>query len=250
MASVNDGSRKSIKLVSCLHRSPNLSREEFQQHFGEYYASLMLKVKHLREYVQYPTLGNNPMSRKKVGSDPPFDGFEVTYWDSVESLREIVKSDPDYARAHDTWSYFVDTGRSFTALVEEKVIIELDYPSAYALVECHTHRPGQTRADFHRSWLTVHGDFGRKIYKSGLMPGYIQNQIVDMDKGLATELGLNQESFDGVGMAYYESAAQLVACASLPIVTKDAYDAEDDFTDQKRLGSVFARRNVLRTATR
>jgi uncharacterized protein (TIGR02118 family) len=250
MANEDDASRRSIKLVSCLHRKSILTQEQFQQHWGEYHASLMLRVKHLREYVQYPTLGNNPMSRPKVGSESPYDGFEVTYWDSVEKLREIVKSDPDYARAHDDRENFIDMSRSFTALVDEKVIIELDAPSAYALVECHTHRPGQTRADFHRSWLTVHGDFGRKIYQSGLMPGYIQNQIVDTDPELARELSLDQVTFDGVGMAYYESAAQLVACASLPIVTKDAFKAEDDFTDQKRLGSVFTRRNVLRTATR
>jgi len=246
----DDASRSMIKLVSCLHRIPALSRDEFQQHWCEYHASLMLRVRHLREYIQYPTLGNNPMSRQKIGAEPPFDGFEVTYWDSVEKLREIVRHDSDYAHARNDRKNFVDASRSFTALVEEKVIIELDSPSAYALVECHSHRPGQTRADFHRSWLTVHGEFGRKIYESGLMPGYIQNQILDMEPQLATELGLDQVTFDGVGMAYYESAAQLVACASLPIVTKEAFKAEDEFTDQKRLGSVFARRSVLRTATR
>ena len=77
MAASNDSARRSIKLVSCLHRLPSLTREEFQQHWGEHHASLMLRIKHLREYVQYPTLGNNPMSRPKVGSEPPFDGFEV-----------------------------------------------------------------------------------------------------------------------------------------------------------------------------
>jgi uncharacterized protein (TIGR02118 family) len=250
LAKTDTAERKMIKLVSCLHRIPTLSRDEFQQHWREHHSSLLLRVKHLREYVQYHTLGNNPMSRKKVGSEPPFDGFEVTYWDSVEDLRAIVASDPDYAATRDDRKYFIDQSKSFTALVDEKVIIELDHPSAYALVECHSHRPGQTRSDFHHSWLTVHGDFGRKIYKSGLMPGYIQNQIVDMDDALASELSLDQKTFDGVGMAYYESAAQLVACASLPIVTQEAFKAEDDFTDQKRLGSVFARRHVLLCATR
>lgn len=239
-----------IKVVSCLRRLPSLSRDEFQEHWREHHAHLMLGIRHLREYVQYHTLGNNPMSRKKVGSDQPFDGFEVTYWDSLESLRTIAKNDPQYAAARDDRKYFIDSTRSFSALVDEKVIVELDHPSAYALVECHSHRPGQTRADFHQSWLTVHGDFGRRIYQTGLMPGYIQNQIVDMKKDEAAELGLDQESFDGVGMAYYDSAAQLVACASLPVVTQEAYKAEDNFTDQKKLGSVFATRLVMRSATR
>ena len=227
-----------------------LSSEEFREHWGEYHSRLMLRVRHLREYVLYQTIGNNPMARQKVGADTPFDGFEVTYWDSLDEYRQIVKSDPDFLAARADWKYFVEPSRSFTSIVSERVIVELDHPSPYALVECHSHRPGQTRADFHNAWLTVHGDFGRRIYKTGLMPGYIQNQIVDMDARLEQELGLDQQNFDGVGMAYYDSSAQIIACASLPIVTQDAYKAEDNFTDQKRLGSVFARRVVLRTVTR
>ncbi len=239
-----------LKVISCFRRLPILTAEEFRQHWGEYHSTLMLRVKHLREYVQYHTIGNNPMSRQKVGSDTPFDGFEVTYWDNLEAYREIVACDRDFKAAREDWKYFVDMDRSFTCVVDEKVIVELDHPSAYALVECHSHRPGQTRADFHHAWLTVHGDFGRRIYKTGLMPGYIQNQIVDMDDELARELKLDQKTFDGVGLAFYDSAAQIIACASLPIVTQDAYKAEDNFTDQNRLGSVFAQRHVLRHATR
>jgi uncharacterized protein (TIGR02118 family) len=245
----NGDRARMIKVVSCFRRLPSLSAEEFREHFCGHHASLMLRIRQLREYVQYPTLGNNPMARQKVGSDPPFDGTEVFYWDSLEALRKVMAT-AAYAAVKDDLRYFVDAGRSFTSLVEEKVVIELDDPSSYALVECHSHRPGQTRVDFHNSWLTVHGDFGRKIYETGLMPGYIQNQIQDMDEQQAGEFGFDQKTFDGVGMAYYDSPVQLIACASLPIVTRDAYKAEDNFTDQKRLGSVLARRMVRRTSTR
>ena len=97
-----------IKIVSCMRRIPSLSREEFQQHWREHHAPLLLRIKRLREYVQYPTLGNNPMSRQKVGSDTPFDGFEVSYWDSLEDFRSVVKTDPQYAAARDDLKYFVD----------------------------------------------------------------------------------------------------------------------------------------------
>jgi len=239
-----------IKVVSCLHRLPSLSREEFQAHFIERYARLLLEIPVLRAYVQYHTAGTNPMSRPKVGAAEPFDGFEVFYWDSLDALREVATGNENYTAAKQDRKLFVDAQRSFTAYVEEKVIVELEPPAEMALVECHMHRPGQTRADFHASWLNVHGDFGRKIYKTGLMPGYLQNQIVDLDPAIAVSLGFDQETFDGVGFAYYHSVAQLIACASLPIVTKDAYQAEDKFTDQKKLGSVLARRHVLRSCTR
>lgn len=245
----NGGRGGMIKVISCLRRLPSLSAEEFQQHWQEYHSALMLRIPQLREYVIYPTLGNNPMSRKKIGGDTPFDGFAVCYWDSLDALRSVMAS-PEYAAVANDFQYFLDRTRSFTCLVDEKVIVDLDHPCPYALVECHSHRPNQTRADFHRSWLTVHGDFGRKIYKTGLMPGYIQNQVVTMDKAEADPLGFDQETFDGIGFAFYDSAVQLIACASLPIVTREAFQAEDNFTDQKRLGSVLARRVVLRTAAR
>lgn len=239
-----------IKVVSCLHRLPALSRQEFQEHWRERHALLLLQIPVLHTYVQYHTVGTNPMSRPKVGTAEPFDGFEVFYWDSLEVLREVATSNGHYRAATQDRKLFVDVARSATSLVEEKVIVELEPPAEMALVECHMHRPGQTRTDFHASWLSVHGEFGRKIYKTGLMPGYLQNQVVDMDEAKAASLGLNQKMFDGVGFAYYHSVAQLIACASLPIVTKDAYKAEDDFTDQKKLGSVLARRHVLRSCTR
>jgi uncharacterized protein (TIGR02118 family) len=239
-----------IKIVSCLHRLPSLSRQEFQEHWRERHALLLLEIPVLRAYVQYQTVGTNPMSRPKVGDAEPFDGFEVSYWDSLEAFREVLTSDGRYAAAREDRKLFVDAARSPASLVEEKVIVEIEPPAEMALVECHMHRPGQTRADFHASWLSVHGDFGRKIYKTGLMPGYLQNQVVDMNAEKAASLGLDQKMFDGVGFAYYHSAVQLIACANLPIVTKDAYKAEDDFTDQKKLGSVLARRHVLRSCTR
>ena len=245
----NGGRAGMIKVVSCLRRLPNLSAEEFQQHWQEYHASLLLRVKHLRECVQYATVGNNPMARKKIGSDTPFDGFLVCYWDSLGALRSAMAT-PEYAAVANDFQYFLDHTRSYTCLVDEKVIVDLDHPSSYALVECHSHRPGQTRADFHRSWLEVHGDFGRKIYQTGLMPGYIQNRVVTMSAEEAKPFGFDQETFDGVGFAFYDSAVQLIACASLPIVTKDAFKAEDSFTDQARLGSVLTRRVILRSAAR
>lgn len=239
-----------IKVVSCLHRRASLSREEFLQHFEERYAQLLLQIPVLRTYVQYHTVGNNPMARQKVRSAEPFDGFEVFYWDNLDTLRNLIEASSDYRAAIEDRQLFVDSEKSFTSLVEEKVIVEIEPPAEVALVECHMHRPGQTRADFHESWWTVHGDFGRKIYKTGLMPGYLQNRVVDMDPARAGSFGFDQQSFDGVGFAYYHSAAQLIACASLPIVTKDAFKAEDSFTDQNRLGSVLTRRKVLRVCAR
>ena len=145
--------------------------------------------------------------------------------------------------------YFVDPIGSFLCHVEEKVIANVDEGASLVLIECHSHRPGQTRADFQKGWYENTGGFGREIYKTGLMSGFVQNNACN--PGPETDgLGLDQARFDGIGFAYYQSLAQLVACVSLPIVTERAFKAEDGFTDQKKMGSVWARRMMLRPIAR
>jgi len=237
-----------IKLVSGLRRLPGLTREEFQEHWLEHHARLLLGVRTLRAYIQYHTISNNPMSRKTVATDQPFDGHACFWWDSLEALRTAYAS-PEYRRALNDMQYFVDSKESFTCYVEEKMIAGIDERSPCVLVECHSHRPGQSRAEFQKGWYENTGGFGREIYKTGLMSGFLQNNVYDPSSEV-DGLGLDQSRFDGVGFAYYESMAQLVACVSLPIVIERAFKAEDGFTDQRKMGSVLARRIVLRPVAR
>ena len=81
-----------IKLVSGFRRLPSLTREEFQQHWLEHHASLLLNVPRLVGYVQYHTLSNNPMSRKTVATDPPFDGHACFWWESLDAFRSVRDS--------------------------------------------------------------------------------------------------------------------------------------------------------------
>lgn len=233
-----------IKLVSGLRRLPNLTREEFQQHWLEHHAQLLLSVRALRGYVQYHTISNNPMSRKTVATDPPFDGHACFWFDSLDAFRSARVS-PEYQQVLDDLQYFVDSKESFLCCVEEKLIAGIDEGSNCVLIECHSHRTGQTRADFLKGWYENTGGFGREIYhKTGLMSGFVQNNVYN--PGPETDgLGLDQTRFDGIGFAYYHSMAQLVACISLPVVTERAFKAEDGFTDQKKMGSVLARRMML-----
>ncbi len=237
-----------IKLVSGLRRLPSLTREEFQEHWLEHHARLLLEVRTLRGYVQYHTIGNNPMSRKTVATDAPFDGHASFWWHSLDAFRS-ARISPEYERTLSDMQYFADPKESFLCCVEEKMIAGIDERSPCVLIECHSHRAGQTRADFQKGWYEKTGGFGREIYKTGLMSGFLQNNVYDPSPD-TDGLGLDQERFDGVGFAYYESMAQLVACVSLPIVTERAFKAEDGFTDQKKMGSVLARRVVLRALAR
>ena len=237
-----------IKLVEGLRRLPSLTREEFQQHWLEHHASLLLNIPTLRSYVQYHTIGNNPMARKTVATDPPFDGHACYWWDSLDAFRS-VRNSTEYQRVLDDLKDFIGPNGSFLCYVEERMIAGIDAGADLVLIECHSHRPGQTRANFQKGWYENTGGFGREIYKTGLMSGFLQNNIYDSSP--ETEgLGLDQARFDGVGFAYYHSLAQLTACVSLPIVTERAFKAEDGFTDQKKMGSVWARRIMLRPPLR
>ncbi len=237
-----------IKLVEGLRRVPSLRREEFQQHWLEHHASLLLNIPTLRSYVQYHTIGNNPMARKTVATDPPFDGHACYWWDSLDAFRS-VRNSPEYQRVLEDLKYFVDPNGSFLCYVEEHMIAGIDEGADLVLIECHSHRPGQRRADFQKGWYENTGGFGREIYKTGLMSGFLQNNVYNPSSE-TDSLGLDQTRFDGVGFAYYYSLAQLTACVSLPIVTDRAFKAEDGFTDQKKMGSVWARRMMLRPVLR
>ena len=81
-----------VKLTFCLHRLPQLSRDQFLRHWAETHAPLVRKhaaALRIRRYVQlHPDAG--PMSdavRKTRGAPEAFDGVAELWWDSVEDLQ-------------------------------------------------------------------------------------------------------------------------------------------------------------------
>ena len=88
-----------IKLVYCLRRLPELSREQFQQYWFDKHAPLVRKnaeTLRIRRYVQAHSL-DDPMNealRGGRGGAEPYDGVAELWWDTVEDLQEAMES-PD-----------------------------------------------------------------------------------------------------------------------------------------------------------
>jgi hypothetical protein len=240
-----------VKLVSCLRRPPYVSAQAFTEHWTGHHSSLLGRVRPLRSYVQYPVVGANPMSRQAVGQVEPFDGFEAWWWDSLDSLHDAREKDADLRAALEDRAYFIDGTRSLSCVVEEHVVTEPEGESGIVLVECHHHPPQGSREAFQESWLDVHGEFGRRIGAMGLMSGYLQNHVVSkLPAAICAELGLDQDRYDGIGMAYFESVPILQAMAARPVVTEEAFSAEQHFSDPAYLVSLLAHRRVVKTLVR
>jgi uncharacterized protein (TIGR02118 family) len=80
-----------VKLTFCLHRLPNLSREEFQRYWREHHAPLVAahaETLRIRRYVQAHTI-TTPMDaglRQSRGGPEGYDGVAELWWDSIEDL--------------------------------------------------------------------------------------------------------------------------------------------------------------------
>ena len=81
-----------IKLVYCLRRLPEVSREEFQRYWRETHGPLVRRragALGIRRYVQLHTLDSplNEAMRASRGTDPDiYDGVAEVWWDSPEAF--------------------------------------------------------------------------------------------------------------------------------------------------------------------
>ncbi|WBH15008.1 EthD domain-containing protein [Sphingomonas radiodurans] len=81
-----------IKLVFCLRRRPDMSREAFQAYWRDHHAPLVAQVAPLlriRQYVQShsfddPRLAAAPDVRGAIVA--PYDGVAELHWDTIEDV--------------------------------------------------------------------------------------------------------------------------------------------------------------------
>jgi uncharacterized protein (TIGR02118 family) len=87
-----------VKLVFCLRRRPELTREEFQRYWREHHAALVrehAETLGIRRYVQLHTLEsplNDALARPRQGPDP-YDGIAELWWDDADALARSAKSE-------------------------------------------------------------------------------------------------------------------------------------------------------------
>jgi uncharacterized protein (TIGR02118 family) len=119
-----------IKLVYCLKRRPELSREEFQKYWYETHAPLVRKHAEalgVRKYVQVHTV-THPMNAAIQSSrttPPEYDGVAEIYFDSLDAM--AANRSPEAATAGaallEDEAKFIDFANSPLWFAEEKPII-------------------------------------------------------------------------------------------------------------------------------
>ena len=119
-----------IKFVMCLHRHPDLSREEFQRYWRDEHAPLFnsfASTHHAKRYVQDHTIDSsmNEMLRESRGMQPEFDGVAQVWFESEQAFIDAMSSEEGQklgAILHEDESKFIDHARSSAFLSREEEV--------------------------------------------------------------------------------------------------------------------------------
>ena len=84
-----------IKMIFLVHRRPELSREQFQEHWREASGPIGSQIPGLRKYVQHHAVPGPD------GVEPPYEGFAEMWWDDAESLQKALESPEGLAAVAD-----------------------------------------------------------------------------------------------------------------------------------------------------
>jgi len=117
-----------IKLMYCVRRLPEMSREEFQRYWRETHGPLVrerAQALGIRRYVQVHTLDSplNEAMRASRGSDPNiFDGVAELWWDSAEAFGADASTPEGRQAARELYEdekRFIDFSRSTAFVAQE-----------------------------------------------------------------------------------------------------------------------------------
>jgi uncharacterized protein (TIGR02118 family) len=120
-----------LKLVFCLRRRPELSREEFQRYWREHHAPLVRRHAEtlgIRRYVQLHTLEsslNDALARPRQGPEP-FDGIAELWWDDTDALAASARGDAGRAASRaliEDERRFIDFSASPIWIAEEHEVV-------------------------------------------------------------------------------------------------------------------------------
>ncbi|GIW41815.1 MAG: hypothetical protein KatS3mg076_2392 [Candidatus Binatia bacterium] len=117
-----------VKLVFCLRRKGDLSREEFQRYWLEKHGPLVRRhaaALKIRRYVQSHTLDTpfDALLRESRGTAEGYDGVAEVWWESLGDLEAALGSAEGRAAGLELLEdekRFIDLPRSAVWFVEEK----------------------------------------------------------------------------------------------------------------------------------
>lgn len=124
-----------IKLTYCLHRKPELSREEFQAYWRGTHAPLVKAAQQalgIRRYIQQHTVdspigaANNEGRGIPYGDGEDFDGVAELWFDSEEAVVASVATEEGQKHAHilfEDEANFIDFPRSRSFITHANEVI-------------------------------------------------------------------------------------------------------------------------------
>lgn len=112
-----------IKLIVAIRRRPEMTVEDFQDHWRTRHALLVKNnpatSRYVRKYVQCHT-----MLAEYAFGDPAFDGTAELWFDSVAD-KDAFFSDPDYLRdVKPDEERFADMTRTVFFVTEEEIVLD------------------------------------------------------------------------------------------------------------------------------
>ena len=109
---------EAVKSVAFVTRKPEVPIDEFFRYWREDHGRLCQAVPAFRRYIQYPTRRSIYAS----GRTPAYDGAAMSWFDSLDALREAAGS-PEFERLRADLEHFTVSGRSPSILVREHVAL-------------------------------------------------------------------------------------------------------------------------------
>ena len=108
-----------VKLIYCITRTPGMNVEEFQTYWRGTHAPIAGAIPGVRRYVQCHVLPELYERETK----PPYDGAAELWFDSIEALRDAMRT-PELAAALEDEKNFIDHSRVASFITTEKPVVE------------------------------------------------------------------------------------------------------------------------------
>ncbi len=113
-----------LKLIMCVKRHPHLTREEFDHHWCNNHAPLVIKHSEtlgIRKYIQTVPFANNTaqhaLRQTRQSAAVDFDGCAELWWDNLESHLAARKTDEGLKALQE----LIDDERKFVNLAHSQL---------------------------------------------------------------------------------------------------------------------------------
>ena len=180
-----------------------MSVADFQSHWRNRHAELVVRQQGLRRYVQNHTLASGYQHR-----EPDYDGVAEAWFDDTDAMRSLASS-PDYAAVRADEENFIDAVSMGVLLTDEVVIVDGRVPVGGAKLIAFLSKRSDVSVDFFRDyWREQHGPIAARI------PGNRRYVQCHPRRGIyATG---RRPVFDGIPISWFDDLAALNASRESP----------------------------------